>query len=141
MTFTYWRTVYLNDTDAAGVVYFASGMQICHEAYEESLRAANIYLLEMIDRREIALPIARAEIDFLRPLLLGDRLKIELTTEQLTASEFTIAYEIYTAANPDKIAIKASTKHVGINPQTRKRIPLPEVLRQWLDSNHINCQK
>ncbi len=134
MTFTYFRTVYLNDTDGAGVVYFASGMQICHEAYEESLRAAEINLSEIIAKREIAIPIAHAEIDFFRPLFLGDRLKVELTTEQLTASDLAIAYSIYAVSHPDKIAIKASTKHVCIELQTRRRIPFPERFQQWLNT-------
>ncbi|MGF1542260.1 MAG: acyl-CoA thioesterase [Pleurocapsa sp.] len=133
MRFTYFRTVYLNDTDAAGVVYFASGMQICHEAYEESLRAADIYLSDIVAKKEIAIPITHAEIDFFRPLFLGDRLKVELVTEQLTTSDFAIAYEIYSAANPDKIAVKARTKHIGINLH-RKKIPLPEMLLQWIDN-------
>ncbi|MHC5822651.1 MAG: acyl-CoA thioesterase, partial [Nostoc sp.] len=42
MPFTYNRTVRFQDTDAAGVVYFASVLSICHEAYEESLEASSI---------------------------------------------------------------------------------------------------
>ena len=44
MTFTYSRQIYLSDTDAAGVVYFAKGLEICHQAYEESLAEAGISL-------------------------------------------------------------------------------------------------
>jgi len=36
MPFTYSRTVHFADTDAAGVVFFANFLAICHEAYEES---------------------------------------------------------------------------------------------------------
>jgi hypothetical protein len=40
MPFSYVRTVRLADTDAAGVVYFARTLSICHEAYEAALAAA-----------------------------------------------------------------------------------------------------
>ena len=133
MTFVYSRTVYLNDTDAAGVVYFASAMQMCHEAYEESLVAAKINLQELITEGKIAIPITHAEIDFFRPLFCGDRLKIQLTANQLKDSEFAIAYYIYSISKPNKIAIKANTKHVCISPQTRTRIPLPEIFLQWIN--------
>ncbi|MDJ0549913.1 MAG: 1,4-dihydroxy-2-naphthoyl-CoA hydrolase, partial [Microcystis aeruginosa] len=33
---SYERLIYLADTDAAGVVYFAHLLSICHEAYEFS---------------------------------------------------------------------------------------------------------
>ena len=46
--FDYRRRIYLGDTDAAGVVYFAKGLEICHEAYEESLAKAGINLNQMI---------------------------------------------------------------------------------------------
>ncbi len=136
MTFTYSRTVYLNDTDAAGVVYFASAMQMCHEAYEDSLVVAGINLQEMIKQGNIAVPITHAEIDFFRPLFCGDRLKIQLTTQQIQDSEFAISYSIYSACNSNKILIKANTQHVGINPQTRTRIPLTEAIIQWITVNN-----
>ncbi len=135
MTFIYSRTVYLNDTDAAGVVYFASAMQMCHEAYEESLVTAGINLQELIAKREIAIPITHAEIDFFRTLFCSDRLEIQLTANQLKDSEFALAYSIYSLCKPNKITIKANTKHVCINPQTRTRIPLPETLLQWITDN------
>ena len=40
MPFTYERTIHFADTDAAGVVFFANYLRLCHEAYEEALAAA-----------------------------------------------------------------------------------------------------
>lgn len=48
MPFTYNRTVRFQDTDAAGVVYFANVLGICHEAYEESLEASSINLKDFL---------------------------------------------------------------------------------------------
>lgn len=44
MSFYYTRIVHFQDTDAAGVIYFANILAICHEAYEASLAAFNINL-------------------------------------------------------------------------------------------------
>ena len=135
MASIYHRTVYLHDTDAAGVVYFASAMQMCHEAYEESLLVAGIKLSEAIAAGKIAIPITHAEIDFFRPVFFGDRLTIELTANQLKNSEFALAYSIYSASEPHQLVIKASTKHVSINPQTRTRIFLPQTIVEWIGAN------
>ncbi|NJO96449.1 MAG: hypothetical protein HC764_10845 [Pleurocapsa sp. CRU_1_2] len=64
MKFDFLRRIYLSDTDAAGVVYFAKGLEICHQAYEESLIWGGISLKQMIQEGKIALPIVHAEIDF-----------------------------------------------------------------------------
>lgn len=137
MTFKYSRRVYLADTDAAGVVYFAKGMEICHEAYEESLATAGIALKQMLAEKTIALPIVRAEIDFFRPLFCGDRLSVCLNCDRLGDNEFAVNYQISTVDSLDKIAIAAQTRHVCIDPQRRIRIDLPSSIIQWLENCNL----
>ena len=134
MTFKYSRRVYLGDTDAAGVVYFAKGMEICHEAYEESLATSGISLKQMLREREIALPIVHAQIDFLSPLFCGDRITVILTSDRLSSNEFATNYQIFPATNLERVLIKAQTRHVCINPQLRSRIDLPPQILQWLET-------
>ena len=131
--FDYQRRIYLSDTDAAGVVYFAKGLEICHEAYEESLAKAGINLNQMIREGKTALPIVRAEIDFLRPLFCGDLVRVNLTTSLINNSEFAIAYQISPVDNSEQILIKAHTRHVCINPQIRQKIDLPAAMQEWLN--------
>ena len=133
MTFNHSRRIYLSDTDAAGVVYFAKGLEICHEAYEESLAKAGINLNQTIREGKTALPIVRAEIDFLRPLFLADRIQVSLAASLISNSEFAIAYKIYPADNLKRVLVTARTKHVCINPQIRKRIDLPSTVLEWLN--------
>ena len=133
MTFNYQRRIYLSDTDAAGVVYFARGLEICHEAYEESLAEAEINLNQMIREGKTALPIVRAEIDFLRPLFCGDFIQVSLTTSLINHSEFAIAYQIFPINNLERILVKAYTRHVCINPRIRQRMDLSPDIREWLN--------
>jgi 1,4-dihydroxy-2-naphthoyl-CoA hydrolase len=130
MTFSYLRTIYLSDTDAAGVLYFARGMSICHEAYEEWLQKRGINLQFILQEKKIALPIVRAEIDFWQPIVCSDRIRIELELLELKENSFKIAYQIFSASFPDRLLVKALTKHVCINPQTRERAALPEAIRE-----------
>jgi len=133
MRFKYLRRVYLGDTDAAGVVYFAKGLEICHQAYEESLTEGGISLNRMIRVGNTALPIVHAEIDFIRPIFCGQQLEISLNTSQVNNSEFAIAYEIIALDDPEQIVVKAETKHVSIDPQIRQRIDLPATILEWLN--------
>ncbi|MEL6930736.1 MAG: thioesterase family protein [Cyanobacteria bacterium J06600_6] len=131
--FNYQRSIYLDDTDAAGVVYFAKGLEICHRAYEESLVEAGISLNQMIRQGEVALPIVHAEIDFLRPLFCGDRIQVNLEPTLISSSEFAIAYQILAIDNLERVLVQAQTRHVCINPRLRQRIDLPATMLEWLN--------
>lgn len=132
MPFVYQRTVRFSDTDAAGVVYFANVLSMCHEAYEASLAAVGIDLKGFFSGVDVAMPIAHASVDFFQPMACGDRLEIHLTPKLLEDSEFEIAYAVFWASQLDRSISNAQTRHVCIDPATRKRRSLPAVISQWL---------
>ncbi|MGK7958229.1 MAG: acyl-CoA thioesterase [Crocosphaera sp.] len=136
---TYHRTIHFSDTDAAGVVYFAALLSICHEAYENSLQLAGINLKTFFTSSDIAIPIVHADIDFYQPLFSGDRIQINLTAIQLNETEFEIKYQVFHENNLKKLIAKATTKHVSINPKLRQRTSLSSSIIQWLKSNQDDC--
>jgi len=133
MSFVYARTVRFQDTDAAGVVYFANVLAMCHEAYEASLAATEIDLKGFFSNSAIAIPIVHAEVDFFRPLFCGDQLQIQLTPQLLSTQEFIIHYQIFTTEMSDRALSKAQTRHVCIDPTARARRDLPDMMLAWLN--------
>jgi 1,4-dihydroxy-2-naphthoyl-CoA hydrolase len=131
MSFSYEYTVQFRDTDAAGVVYFASILSICHVAYEASLIHAGIDLKLFVNNAEFAVPITHVSADFFRPLFCGDRITIELTPKSIDNYKFEIEYQIRSSS--ESKCATAITKHVIIDPNTRKRKNLPEILTNWLN--------
>lgn len=133
MSFTYHRTIHFKDTDAAGVVYFSNALNICHEAYEALLEALRIDLKRYFSGQDLAVPIVHAEIDFMRPMYCGDQIYVALSGTLQLENSFTLKYEIYqNDLESDKPIAVASTRHVAIDPLTRKRSTLPSELLQWL---------
>jgi 1,4-dihydroxy-2-naphthoyl-CoA hydrolase len=134
---TYERLIYLADTDAAGVVYFANLLSICHEAYEFSLAQFGINVKDFLKDAVVALPISLAEIRFFRPLFCGDRIQVDFTAQSLSENEFELQYKIYL----DEILVgTAKTRHVCIDTVHRKRIALPEILQSWLKDTPSKTQ-
>jgi 1,4-dihydroxy-2-naphthoyl-CoA hydrolase len=132
MPFIYTRTVHFQDTDAAGVVYFANVLAMCHEAYEASLAASDINLKVFFSNPDRAIPIVHASVDFYRPMFPGDRLIIQVKPKQIADDKFEITYQIFAGEIAEKSAAKALTKHVCIDVMTRTRKQLSEELMQWL---------
>ncbi len=129
MPFIYQRTVRFQDTDAAGVVYFANALAMCHEAYEESLATSGINLKLFFSNPNVAIPIVHASVDFFRPMFCGDKVSIHLSPCQLGNDNFEINYIIMSA---DKRLAKAITRHVCINPVSRSRQELSNEMMLWL---------
>jgi 1,4-dihydroxy-2-naphthoyl-CoA hydrolase len=132
MTFIYSRTVRFQDTDAAGVVYFANTLAMCHEAYEESLIVSGVEVSKFFGSGAIALPIVHAEADYRHPAFCGDRHVILLTPVSTSEEGFEIRYEIYGEGDRDRLIGRALTRHVCINPVSRERQQLPQQVLAWL---------
>lgn len=132
MPFTHNRTVRFQDTDAAGVVYFANVLSMCHEAYEASLAASGINLQTFFNNPTFAIPIIHASVDFRRPMYCGDYLLIHLTPQQLDDNKFEITYQIVAASSSEQQLAKAITRHICIAPLTKTRIVLPDAIIHWL---------
>jgi 1,4-dihydroxy-2-naphthoyl-CoA hydrolase len=136
----YSRTLRLGDTDAAGVVYFASLLSICHEAYEFALEQQGMGLHLFLANSDIILPIVHAEIDFFAPLHCGDRLLIQLSSHRLNESSFELTYQVFLdnlERRAERPVAKALTRHVCIDSQTRLKAPLTPALRHGLETWQI----
>jgi 1,4-dihydroxy-2-naphthoyl-CoA hydrolase len=132
MPFTYARTVHFADTDAAGVVFFANYLAICHEAYEESLSASGIDLKTFFSDNGVVVPIARSETEYLRPLSCGDKLEVTLSAKALSENSYEIGFELMRLGPQGKCAARARTEHVCIDSKTRARRALPGALAEWV---------
>ncbi|AFZ46981.1 thioesterase superfamily protein [Cyanobacterium stanieri PCC 7202] len=129
MKFIYERKIHFADTDSAGVVYFARLLSICHEAYEHYLESLQVNLHDFFRHPSMAIPIIHGEIDFFRPLFCGDNIQVGLKAIALNPKTFEIEYTI---EKKEQQVATAKTRHVCINPQTRKSQPLPNYIYDHL---------
>ena len=132
MPFSYQRTVRFADTDAAGVVFFANYLAICHEAYEESLAVAGIDLAAFFQSTGVVVPIAISSAEYLRPLRPGEKLRITVAPETISENSFAVNFEIIKLKPVEKLAARIRTEHVATSPAKRERVPLPADLARWV---------
>ncbi len=135
MAFAYTRTIHFPDTDAAGVVFFPRYLAICHEAYEEAIAAAGLDVARFFSTADgLILPIAKSTADYLRPLHVGDKVRVTVTPSRLTTASFALDFEMFKVVGAaEKVVARARTEHVCITTATREREPLPADLAAWID--------
>ena len=78
-TFRFPLRVYYEDTDAAGVVYYANYLKFMERARTEWLLALGFELSAVEREHGIVFVVHRLEIDFRKPAQLSDRLDVTLT--------------------------------------------------------------
>ena len=115
MSFLYQRTIHFRDTDAAGVVYFANVLSMCHEAYEASLQASGIHLRTFFSDRHRAIPIVHSSVDFFQPMFCGETYSIELVPALVKPSEVSITYQIYPALSAELTTSPEVESDVGMD--------------------------
>ncbi len=74
--FTHPVRVYYEDTDAAGVVYYANYLKYMERARTEWLAARGFRLSELERESAIVFVVTRAEVAFRAPARLGDLLEV-----------------------------------------------------------------
>ena len=69
-------TVYWEDTDAAGIVYYANYLKFIERARSDLVTRAGIDQADLLAREGIVFPVRRCCIDYLEPARLGDALTV-----------------------------------------------------------------
>ena len=87
-------TVYFEDTDTAGVVYYANYLKFMERARSDMLRAVGIDQQEMLSGDGSAYYVAHVDIRYRKPARLGDELRVVSTVEQVRASSVRIQQRV-----------------------------------------------
>jgi len=78
--------VYYEDTDVAGMVYYANYLKFAERARTELLRASGSSHREMLETFDLAFAVSRCEVDYLRPAVLDDLLTVETRVIEVGAA-------------------------------------------------------
>jgi 1,4-dihydroxy-2-naphthoyl-CoA hydrolase len=123
--------VNMQDTDAAGILFFASQFVFAHVTYERFLESIGFSFAEALEKEPFLLPIVHAESDYLRPLTVGDRLDAELSVADMGDTSMTLEYVFKDEGG--EIVGRSRSVHVAVSRNERKPVPLPGKLREALE--------
>jgi acyl-CoA thioester hydrolase len=87
-------TVYFEDTDTAGVVYYANYLKFMERARSDMLRAVGIDQQEMLAGDGSAYFVTQVDIRYRRPARLNDGLQVVSSVEQVRASSVRIQQRV-----------------------------------------------
>ena len=87
-------TVYFEDTDAYGIVYYANYLKFMERARSDMLRAVGVNQTAELRRSGSAYAVVEVDIKYRRPGRLGDDLQVVSTVDQVRASSVDIQQRV-----------------------------------------------
>jgi acyl-CoA thioester hydrolase len=78
--------VYYEDTDMAGIVYYANYLRYIERGRSEWVRGLGIDQRELKEKEGLVFAVRRLEADYLAPARLDDELVVETDTIQVTGA-------------------------------------------------------
>jgi len=87
-------TVYFEDTDTAGVVYYANYLKFMERARSDMIRAVGVDQREVLNSGGGAYYVAECNIRYVRPARLGDDLLVVSTVEKVRAASVEIQQRV-----------------------------------------------
>ena len=111
-------TVYFEDTDTAGVVYYANYLKFMERARSDMIRAVGIDQAAALRLDGSAYFVTRVDIRYRKPARLGEDLQLISTVEQIRASSVNIQQRVMRG---DEVLADASVTAAFLDREGRPR--------------------
>tara|TARA_R110002095_G_scaffold94253_2_gene82024 strand:- start:477 stop:887 length:411 start_codon:yes stop_codon:yes gene_type:complete len=123
-TFKHSIRVYIEDTDAAGIVYHPNHLKFFERARTEMLRDCGFTKTRLEQEEQLLFVIKDTAIDFKAPAFMDDLLEVQTILENHKPTRFYFAQEIYRSQT---LVASAKMTIVCVNKAYRPA-PLPQQL-------------
>jgi len=120
--------VYYEDTDAAGIVYYANYLRFIERGRTEFLRTLG-HDQNALMKDGIAFAVRSVGAEFLKPAKLDDLLTVETSVVSLGRAQVTFAQRIL---RDTEVLLDAKIRVVCIDPARGKPIPMPRLIHDQL---------
>jgi len=120
--------VYYEDTDAAGIVYYANWLRFLERGRTEMLRLLGQEHSALREARGVAWVVRRCAVDYLKPARLDDTIEVVTTCGELRGASLEMIQE---ARRGDEALVRAELLVACMGPSGRP-VRLPPELRNAL---------
>ena len=95
MTHSFVLRVYYEDTDLAGIVYYANYLKFIERARTEWVRGLGVDQVRLREDEGVVFAVRRVEADYLRPARFEDQLRVETTAVAVTGARIVLEQNIF----------------------------------------------
>ncbi len=124
--------VYYEDTDVAGVVYYANYLKFFERGRTEWLRALGLEQ-DILIEQGIAFVVRRAEIDYLKAARFNDELEVRTRVIEVRKASVRFGQILSLKNKPEYEVCRGNILVACVNMATLKPTPVPAALLEELE--------
>jgi len=121
--------VYYEDTDAAGVVFYANYLKFMERARTEWLRSLGFEQTTLFHDHNVVFVVRALAIEYLRPALFNDALEVTVVLKSARGGLIEVAQTIRRGAHT---LVTAAVKIACVNTQSFKPVRIPKPILEKL---------
>lgn len=122
--------VYYEDTDAAGVIYYANYLRYCERARTEWLRAAGFEQQALLTEQRIGFVVRSVAGDYLSAGMLDDALHVTTGVETLRGASMVFVQKVMRG---DEVLFRGRFVIACVDLDRKRPTPLPADMRTKLE--------
>ncbi len=123
--------VYYEDTDAAGIVYYANYLKFLERARTEWLAAQGFALTALASEHDAVFVVHRLEIEYRQPARLGDSLVVTMTPVERGRSKLVAAQDVL---RDDELLARARVTLALVDRRNWRLMRMPAPLQACLET-------
>lgn len=126
--------VYYEDTDSAGVVYYASYLRFLERARTEWLRSLGFEQDVLRERHNVLFAVSRLTIEYLRPARFNDMLTVGVRMQRRGPVSLTLAQTV--RRDPDALLCRSEVRIACVAADTLRPCAMPAFVVSELKRDH-----
>lgn len=120
--------VYYEDTDMAGIVYYANYLKFIERARSEWVRSLGVDQNHLKDVEGVVFAVRRVEADYIKSAVFADDLTVETEMKSLTPARIVLSQDV---RRDGEVIFRAEVTLVALSTEG-KPTRLPTVFRQFI---------
>ncbi len=121
--------VYYEDTDAAGVVYYANYLKFMERARTEWLRALGMNQSTLLEEEGVVFAVRQVQVSYLKPARYDDELAVYSRIQRLTPARMRFVQRL----ERDVVLATGEIEVVCVTATTFKPVKIPDHILQLLE--------
>ena len=126
----YITRIYYEDTDVAGVVYYANYLKFLERARSEAIYSLGLSNKKLLDKEGVIIIVKSCNIEYKKPSKLEDQLEIKSSIISISNTSFKMRQKAFR----DNELITDCEIHLVIVDKKGKPSKIPEILKKKLEN-------
>lgn len=133
-SFSWPVRVYYEDTDTAGVVYYANYLRFMERARTEWLRSFGFEQDELISSEDMVFVVRSVRLDYLKPALFNEALEVTARIKHMGKASVVFEQEVIRNSESLEVLVRGEVKLACLSHSSMRPRQIPQPILEAISS-------